>query len=319
MAWPSAVLQAPAGEFWAAAGIAAVLVGALSWQALRSLHRKRMMENMPTSLLRSAAQGYVKLQGVAQLLDGDPIVAGLTGQQCVWFRYRVEQRESRTNGRGQGETRWRTVDAATSEHLFALTDDTGSCVVDPDGANVTPSDRNCWYGQTRLPPRVSGEAGWRAWAGRLGLGGSYRYTEERIRVGAPLVALGEFRSHAGVIPTEVSSAELTALLREWKADSHALKARFDHDRNGEIDAAEWETARRAAQSELARATPRADLPPAVDTLRDTGDARHPFLLAADTETRMRRRAQRDLWISGTLAVAGALGLLSCVLTRLSAT
>lgn len=319
MPWSRVILQAPAGEFWAAAGLAMALVGLLTWQALRFLHRKRVMENMPTSLLRSAAQGYVKLEGMARLLEGDPILAGLTGQHCVWYRYKVEQRERQAGSRGHGESRWRTVDAATSEHLFALTDDTGTCVVDPDGATVTPSERNCWYGNSRLPPRISGDAGWRAWVGYLGLGGSYRYTEERIRVGAPLVALGEFRSHAGMASTAVSSVDLAALLREWKADSRTLKARFDRDRNGEIDAEEWEAARRAAQAELARDTPRADLPPAVDTLIDTGDARYPFLLAADTEARLRQRAQGYMAVCGALAGVGALLVLSCVLARLSAT
>jgi hypothetical protein len=106
------------------------------------------------------------------------------------------------------------VDSTTSEHLVALADDTGSRMVDPVGAAVTPSERNCWYGTSRQPPRNSGDAGWRSWVGHLGFGGSLRHPEERNRIGAPLLALGEFRPHAGMAPAEASSADLSALLRD---------------------------------------------------------------------------------------------------------
>jgi hypothetical protein len=97
-----------------------------------------------------------------------------------------------------------------------------------------------------------------------------------------------------------------------------LKARFDLGRNGEIDAGGWESARCAARQEFARSVSRAELPPAVDALVDTGDTHHPYLLAADTEARVRQRVERLTLVCGVLASAGALLILSCVLARLSA-
>lgn len=44
-----------------------------------------MMQDMPTALLRSAAQGYNEFKGKANLLPGEPIIAPLTKLSCIWY------------------------------------------------------------------------------------------------------------------------------------------------------------------------------------------------------------------------------------------
>ena len=314
-AWIPSVLGAPATQFWwGMAGLCGV-VAFSAWRALRQLSHKRLMENTPTSLIRSAAQGYVELQGHAALLAGDPIVATLSGEQCVWFRYSVERKERSTNHRGHTQTRWRTVEHGVSEHLFALVDPTGTCVIDPDGAQVTAAVRNLWYGHSPQPPRVTAVPGWSQWLGFASLGRTYRYTEERIAIGSPLYALGLFRSHAGALPGPDPSA-VSALLREWKRDQSALKQRFDTDRNGHIDSHEWDAARQAASAEL-RDTSKGNLPPAVDTLADPRDPQRPFLLSAATEKALTGRAQWRILSFGSIAFAGAALLVWSITIRLT--
>jgi hypothetical protein len=310
------VTSAPANEFWWGAALTLLAVGVCAWQSLRHLGHQRLIENTPRSLIRSAAQGYVELQGHATLLEGEPIFATLSGAQCVWFCYRVERKERTPNHRGQAQTRWRTVDRGVSEHLFALVDPTGSCVIDPDGAHVTASLRNCWYGHTPQPPRIPAVTGWTRWLGLAALARSYRYTEERIAIGAPLYALGMFRSHTGVMPGP-DATEVAALLREWKRDQIALKRRFDANQDSVIDDLEWATARRAAADELANAAPCSALPPAVDTLVDTHDAQRPFLISAATEETLARRAQWQGLLFGSLAFAGGALLVWGIAVRLS--
>jgi len=290
-------------------------VGVCAWQALRRLGHKRLLENTPTSLVRSAAQGYVELQGHAALIEGDAIHAPLSAEQCVWYRYSVERKERTTNHRGQSQMRWRTVERGVSEHLFALVDATGSCVIDPDGASVTPSVKNRWYGHSPQPPRISQVPVWSHIAGLAGLGRSYRYLEERITPGSPLYALGLFHSHAGASPGS-DPAEVAALLREWKRDQEDLKRRFDADRDGHIDASEWEQARRAAIAELG-SMPRGNLPPAVDTLVDTRDGSRPFLLSAATEDHLVRRANWQAALFAMLALFGSGVLLWSAALRLT--
>src|SRR3569832_2181805 len=214
--------------------VIAVAVGAFI-AAFVSLRRARLIEDTPTSRIRSAAQGYVELEGEAVMMEGVPIIAPLTLLPCAWFRYRVEERVENN----RGDARWRTLRRGTSDGIFVLRDDTGDCVVDPDGATVTPSARDVWYGDTPTPPPMHrNKTVWRH-------GGRYRYREERIHAGDYLYAIGEFRSTGGAEGPAHADA-LRALLAEWKRNRSALLARFDDNRDGAIDVDEWERARRVA-------------------------------------------------------------------------
>jgi len=305
---------APTGEFWFGAAVLAVIACACAFFSLRHLHAKRLMENTPTSLLRSAAQGYVELQGTAELLEGEPILARLSGEPCAWFAFRVERKESVRNARGRNETRWRTLEHGRSDHLFLLRDSSGSCVIDPDGARISPSSRHLWFGNTVQAPRLTRTPRWQIWTGLAGLGHSYRYTEERLDIGVALYVLGLYRSHTGADPVP-NSSEVSALLREWKQDPAALLARFDANRDGNLDANEWEAARAAALREIRQASPRASLPPAVDTVMDPQDSTRPYLIAAATERDLLNRATWRVAGFGVAAFASALLLASLMSIR----
>jgi len=297
------VRGAEAGEFWFASAAAALIGAAAAWAAFDALRRKRVVEDTPTARVRSAAQGYIELQGRAELIDGEPILGPLSGRTCTWFDYRIEHRERRGGDR-RGH-HWVVVERGRSDHLFHLADDTGRCVVDPDGASVSPGHRATWYGAERRPGRYHRDDGtW--WARALGgLWHPYRYSEIRIEPGDPIYAIGHFTTHgSGAVFDEAAAAG--EKLREWKRDRAGLLARFDSDGNGQVDLAEWEAARAAAAQE-ARAEHRATGgPPAVDLLGATGDRNRPFVIAAGTEESVIARHRRHVLGYG-LAAAGLLG------------
>ncbi len=307
-----AMNTATAPHFWGAAALFFAALLLLLNEAARQFRYQRLMANTATSKIRSAAQGYVEMQGYAALLPGDPIYATLSGLPCVWFRYQVECREN-SFSRGRSDRNWHTIDKGISEHLFALRDGTGSCVVDPEGAHVTPSAHDHWYGDSPLPGGINRPANWVRWLGLAGFGRQYRYSEERIAIGAPLVALGQFRSMAGANSDAVNQ-DVAALLHEWKQDQVSLKNRFDANRDGVIDEIEWAAARRAAEQEVA-ATDK--LPPAVDTLIDSRDHQRPFLLSAGTEDALETRARLFACALGLVIFVGSVCLLSCLVLRLS--
>lgn len=56
----------------------AVITLRLFYLGFRQLHRARLIEDTPTSRIRSAAQGYAELEGRAVAL-GDPLYAPLSG------------------------------------------------------------------------------------------------------------------------------------------------------------------------------------------------------------------------------------------------
>lgn len=293
-AWLAPLATASAGHFaFALGGAVLVAVGGLYF-GFRALHHARLMQDLPTARIASAAQGYVELKGHAGWLPGPPIVSPLTGARCVWWDYRVEQRQRRVvNGRSRSE--WRTIARATSDELFLLTDPSGDCVVDPHGATVHPSLRRRWQGHGRRPDQVPERSPWISFGG-------YRYTERLVRLGDPLYAVGLFRTQQGQRSFS-EQEDVRDLLTEWKRDRQTLLRRFDDNQDGEIDLDEWEAVRAAAlvavrQQHIAQA-----VSPDLHVLCQPGQ-RRPYLLSTLSESDLRRRTQLRAGLGLLLGLAG---------------
>ena len=203
------IAQTDPAHFWIVATVGLAVGASLLVVGYFRFKRLQLIANTPTSRIRSAAQGYLELAGTARGLGGAPIVAPLTLTPCTWFAYRVKERHG-----GDGERTWRVVDSGRSDGLFALDDDTGRCVIDPDGASVVPSQRETWYGSERYPSRGRKHQ-------RIGFGQRYKFEEERIVDGDPLFALGEFKTLRAGDP-QSTREEVSMLLREWKQDRAEL-------------------------------------------------------------------------------------------------
>ncbi len=278
---------------WVLAGIAGA--AAAFWYGFAYLRKARLVEDTPTARLRSAPQGFIELDGACYLLDGEPIVSPLSGRRCTWYSYKVQERNA---DRSSGEKAWRVVEAGVSESLFLLRDETGECVVDPEGADVVGAEKRTWTGSgadrtARAAPRFGS--------------GDFRYTEELLLPAAPLFAIGYLRTHDGVGNWD-TAAEVRALLSAWKKDQPALIERFDTDRDGEISLTEWERARNAARAEVDALRRDAATRPGLNVLTAPPDGR-PFILAASPQ---RRLARRYRW----RAIAGLCGFFLSTATTL---
>ncbi|MDZ4202418.1 MAG: hypothetical protein U1C96_09770 [Gallionella sp.] len=195
-----------------------VCLSFIAW--LSVLKRLRAMRGTPTSRIVSAAQGYVELTGKGRSYGDTPYFSTLSRLPCLWHRYLIEERNSKNE--------WRTVDKGESSEPFLLDDGSGVCVVDPAGAEILTMHKETWR-----------EA-------------QFRYTEWKLIPIDNLYVLGEFRTEGGSSSHFDSRAELNALLATWKLDMPALHARFDLDKNGELDMQEWLLARQAAKREVAK-------------------------------------------------------------------
>ena len=286
--------------FWVLNLGAAVIGG--GWFAFRFLHVARVIEDTPTSRVRSAAQGYVELEGRARPLAGTTNLAPLTQRDCVWWRYRVQHR-SESGTRGGRREAWRTVASGRSGQPFLIDDGTGECIVQPADAEVLAAESTAWYGATPWPAGMPGTTA------RGAPGRDYRYFEERIHVHEQVYALGGFRSVSGT-GDGVTEDAVRALLAEWKQDQEVLKHRFDRDRDGSVSLEEWEKAR--AEARLTVERQRAERP-AADVLHVLG---HPdngqlFLLATFKAAHLARRYRRRAYLAfaGFFAAVYALGWL----------
>jgi hypothetical protein len=288
--WFERLAHAPNGllVFVAALAIVAVYLG------FSGLRRSRQIEDVPTARVRSAPQGYVELIGTARMLEGEPIVAPLSHTRCCWYQYRIERRSGKD---------WRTVESGSSDGIFLLRDETGDCVVDPEGAEVTSRHKKSWSDNgsssgghaihISLPSLgKTADAVVDIGGGILeGLGsgvGPYRYTEAVIMDGDPLYGIGQFRT-LGAAGQGNSLRELTgAVLRDWKQRPDTLRERFDSNRDGRIDVEEWERARLAAGREAAREFAEQQKRGQIHTLSKPQDGRF-FLLSNLEEFGLLRR------------------------------
>ena len=302
------ILALPAGKFWFWAITFCLLTLGALYFAFRNLKRARIIEDTPTSRIRSAHQGYVELMGEAAAMSGEPILSPLTKTACCWYRYKIERK---------GDKGWRHVQSGKSDGLFLLRDETGECIVDPEGAEVSPKEKNLWYGSSTFPnmgpaESASSSVGMHGILGLKvsfsGLGGDYRYTEETIYPGDSLYAIGLFKSFGEVDRLAMREDLIKGRLSQWKADQATLLQRFDRDGNGEIDLLEWEVARRTATREVTREQLQEDQQP-MHTLSETRSSRRPFLISAHAEYHLVKRFRylaigsiSGFFICGSIAV-----------------
>lgn len=229
-----------------------------------SLRRDRFAADTPVAHIRSAAQGYVHLEGEAGPPPEGPITAPLSAAPCVWWDYKIEHQTTVGNNRKE----WHVVDRATSVAPFSLRDKDGECLIGPVGADVAPTSQHTWYGETPRPSCLPDLAG-RGWASDR----EYRYTERLICPGAHLTVLGELRSRSLVASIE---QEVGKIVVGWKQDQATLLARFDRDHDGHLSAEEWEAARAAAREQV-----EASLASQEERVSVVGQTTHgePFLIA----------------------------------------
>lgn len=199
--------------------VCVALMAPLSLVAWTSAYRRtRAVADTPTSRVASAAQGYVELIGTGKPLAGAPLMSPLTHLPCLWFRYTVERKDS--------ENKWVQESKGESDASFILDDDTGECVVDPEGAEMLVTKKDTW------------------------IEGDRRYTQWLLIERQTIYALGQFATR-GSVDLDLSVAEdVKHLLAEWKSRPAELLQRFDLDKNGQLDLREWELARSQAKREV---------------------------------------------------------------------
>lgn len=266
-------------------------------QFFRLQRRRRLMEDMPTARIRSAAQGYVELIG--QALPPDvPLRAPLTGSLCAWYRFRVERRK----GEG-GNSGWEVEQQGVSDAQFWLDDGSGRCIVDPEGAEVRARDKRTWVGAA--PQFVPESPGAVLWSGDA----EHRYTEELILPGDRLYALGQF---ASLDPLQASPQDdLRERVIALKTDPRQ-RAAFDSNRDGELDAAEFAQLRAAAKAQVEQARREQAARPQTHVLRKpTG--RRIFLLSTLPPDGLSGTLRRQAW-AWLAAGLVALGLLAAVVS-----
>lgn len=265
-------------QVWLGVFSAAALINLWAW--IMALGWYRAIVDTPTSRVVSAAQGFVELIGSGQPLADTQLLSPFTQLPCLWYRYTLERREN---------DEWRQAEQGESDLPFILDDGSGRCEIDPAGAAILTTHQ-----ETRTL-------------------GDERHTESVLLKGDRLYALGEFVSFNGAQAALDTRRDVGDLLAEWKTDQAGLRERFDTDRSGAIDDTEWQSARQAAEREVARRHQAIRNQPTQHRLRKPG-ARKPYLIANHPPEKLGRRyawlsaAHLVLMLASLFGIAWALRL-----------
>lgn len=176
----------------------------LLWSGFSALGRKRLVEDTPTSKIRSLAMGRVEINGKVVPAGKDTVRAPLSGRDCVWYKYMIE--ELRSQGKS---TKWVVIKSGSEGRKFHLKDETGEVLVDPKGAEIdVPKTFEASSKWGKDPPaevlsflksqKISFE-------GLLGMNKTMRYAEYAVKPGDALYVMGT----AGDNPAVEASAKGT--------------------------------------------------------------------------------------------------------------
>jgi hypothetical protein len=126
--------------------IGAVIALACLIVAFRFLHKKRLIDDLPTSKTLGVFIGLVELKGTAE--SEAPFTSHLAEILCVLYDWHINEHWSRTvtetfrDAKGHMQTRtrhesgWKTVAKGNESAPFYLKDDNGVIRIQPDGAKI---------------------------------------------------------------------------------------------------------------------------------------------------------------------------------------
>ncbi|MBV1932216.1 MAG: E3 ubiquitin ligase family protein [Porticoccaceae bacterium] len=296
--------------FWGAVLLLATLY--CLYLTFRSFKKARLIEDMPTSLVRSASQGFTELIGVAKV-HKDLLVGPLTSSPCLWWKYSIEKYQ-----RSGKSSSWVTIESGVSDKPFYIDDNSGLCLVMPEGADLTSQHKRRWRGRHRRPlsapqDKLSGTSKTTSrnllniLSTDMSFGGRYRYTEHLIKDSDPLYVLGHFESDASGQRTLSVEKIAGNILRSWKQDFSKLLDQYDQNGDSKLDIAEWQVVETAAkQAALKQQNTNAARAPEHE-IGKPAETGLPFLIGSEEQTSLSRRYRLKAFAFGIgfLAIGSA--------------
>lgn len=241
---------------------------------------KRLIENIPTSKVRSLAMGLVEVKGEAKPLA--LLKSPVTMTDCVYYRYKIEKYV-----RSGKSSHWSVVDQGASTNYFYVEDETGRILADPVDADVHLGRDYQWTG-------TKPGTGWGVF-----VGDRMRYSEWWIIEGEPVYVIGTVTRWKDA--RDDRRFKIAERLRAVKGDRERMRE-FDRDGDGAISADEWEQARQRIEQDVLKE----ELDHPVDTTDD-------FVIARDKTNEVMiisDKSEKDLarrygWSAAGLFVLGA--------------
>lgn len=273
------------------------------FDGFKKWRRKRLIENIPTSKIRSMAMGLVELQGKA--LERVLLLKGpLTGKNCVFYKYQIERFEHRGKS-----SRWITIAGETScNSPFYLDDNTGKVLIDPKGVETHLKNPDFQYESGRIsdiPSHIEvflqkNEIQYKSFFGKHRL----RFREWLICPGDEIYVLGAVRKNESFISD--FKLRLSEELRKIKTNPEEMK-KIDTDNDGTVSVSEWEAAVQITRANLMeQELQNTNTPPETNLVIAKGDEDTIFILSEKSEKELTESLY--WWSIGEIAGGAALAI-----------
>ena len=210
------------------------IIGAvLFFHGFRQLSRKRLMENIPTSRIRSIALGLVEISGKAEAIPGTVVPSPFTAKSCIYYFFRIEEYKRRGKS-----SHWATIRKGEYRPEFYVRDDTGKILVNPEAAEYNvPKDFEYNSGLLNDPPAKVKEflkENGLSHDGFLGLNKRMRYREYLIEPGQNVYVMGTAANDP------VVSEENTSGLVMQKGTNEKFFYISDQSEKGVLSSLKWQ-------------------------------------------------------------------------------
>lgn len=279
----------------------------LFFDGFKKWRRKRLIENIPTSKIRSMAMGLVELQGKAEqwvyILKGP-----LSNKNCVFYKYLVERYERR----GKNSSWVKVAAGGSYDNLFHLNDGTGKVLINPRRAEIDFDQPDFSY-ETGvfggdMPFSVAGfldmnGINYKSWFGNHKM----RFREWDICPDDQVFVLGSVAKNENFVSD--FKMKLNERLRELKTKPEEMK-KFDTDGDGTVSVFEWEQVVAKMKEEmLEEQLKQPEQAQETNFVIDKGQEETIFIISEKSEKELLERLN---WQSPAEIIGGAIVACFCI-------
>lgn len=193
----------------------------LFFRGFVQLSHKRLVQNIPTSKIKSLAMGLVEIQGKASAFTPQPLKSPYAKMDCVFYHYEVQRFTRYSDGKGN----WRTITEGSSGIPFYVDDGSGKVLVDSLKAQIKLGTRY-----------ISSNPDKRQAIPTLLRNGDMKYLETFIIPEEPIYALGTANAIKDYLKEH--KQRVAKKLTEWWYNPEK-REEFDLNQDGEIDKQEY--------------------------------------------------------------------------------
>lgn len=279
----------------------------LFFNGFKKWRRKRLIENIPTSKIRSMAMGLVELQGQAdQWMYA--IKGPLSGRNCVFYKFLVERYERR----GKNSSWVKVADGTSNDNLFHLDDGTGKVLVNPRRAEINLDQPDFSFESGLfggdIPSNLvnfldQNNIRYQTWFGKQRM----RFREWDICPKDLVYVLGTVNKNENFVSD--FKIKLNERLRELKSKPEEMM-KFDADGDGTVSVYEWEQAvAKVKEGMLEKQLKQPEQAQETNFVIDKGQEETVFIISEKSEKDLLERLN---WQSLLEIIGGALLASGCI-------